>query len=80
MQGTQVRAPVLEDAAERLGPWAMATEPAHPEPVLRNGKGHNSERPASRKKHKKKDLVLSKFQVYNTVSMLYLKTYNLLTL
>uniref|UniRef100_A0A8C9E6T2 Uncharacterized protein n=1 Tax=Phocoena sinus TaxID=42100 RepID=A0A8C9E6T2_PHOSS len=34
-------------------PWwrsAMAAEPARPEPVLRNGRGHNSERPAYRKK------------------------------
>ena len=39
---------------ERLGPWVMAVEPACPEPVLRNGRGHNSERPAYRKKKKKK--------------------------
>ena len=32
----------------------MATEPARPEPVLRNGRGHNSERPVYRKKKKKK--------------------------
>ena len=31
----------------------MAAEPARPEPVLRNGRGHNSERPAYRKKTKK---------------------------
>ena len=30
----------------------MAAEPARPEPVLRNGRGHNSERPAYRKKKK----------------------------
>ena len=28
----------------------MAAEPARPEPVLRNGRGHSSERPAYRKK------------------------------
>ena len=28
----------------------MAAEPARPEPVLHNGRGHNSERPAYRKK------------------------------
>ena len=33
-------------AAERLGPWATATEPAHLEPVLRTGRGRDSERPA----------------------------------
>ena len=31
----------------------MAAEPALPEPVLRNGRGHDSERPAYRKKKKK---------------------------
>ena len=31
----------------------MAAEPARPEPVLHNGRGHNSERPAYRKKKKK---------------------------
>ena len=31
----------------------MAAEPVRPEPVLRNGRGHNSERPAYRKKKKK---------------------------
>ena len=44
----------IPHAAERLGPWAMASEPAHPEPVLRNGRGHTSERTAYRKKKKKK--------------------------
>ena len=39
----------IPHAAERLGPWAMAAEPARPEPVLRNGRGHNSERPTYRK-------------------------------
>ena len=40
-------------AAERLGPWAMAAEPARPEPVLLNGRGHDSERPAYHQKKKK---------------------------
>ena len=44
----------IPHATERLGPWAMAAEPACPEPVLRNGRGHNSERPAYRKKKKGK--------------------------
>ena len=33
-------------AAEQLGPWATTTEPARLEPVLRNKRGHDSERPA----------------------------------
>ena len=35
-------------AEERLGPWATTTEPARLEPVLRNKRGHDSERPAHR--------------------------------
>ena len=35
-------------AAEQLGPWATITEPARLEPVLRNKRGHDSERPAHR--------------------------------
>ena len=35
-------------AAERLGPWAAITEPARLEPVLHNGGGRGSERPAHR--------------------------------
>ena len=31
----------------------MAAEPAHPEPMLHNGRGHNSERPVYSKKKKK---------------------------
>ena len=38
----------IPHAAERLAPWAMAAESARPEPVLRNGRGHNSERPTHR--------------------------------
>ena len=38
----------IPHATERLGPWATTTEPAHLEPVLRNKRGHNSERPAHR--------------------------------
>ena len=33
-------------AAERLGLWATATEPARLEPVLRNKRGRDGERPA----------------------------------
>ena len=35
-------------AAEQLGPWATTAEPAHLEPVLRNGRGRGGERPAHR--------------------------------
>ena len=34
--------------AEQLGPWATTTEPARLEPVLRNKRGRDSERPAHR--------------------------------
>ena len=33
-------------AAEQLGPWATTTEPVRLESVLRNKRGHDSERPA----------------------------------
>ena len=36
----------IPHAAEQLGPWATITEPAHLEPVLRNKRGRDSERPA----------------------------------
>ena len=50
MQGTRVWALVWEDphAAEQLGPWATTTEPARLEPVLRNKRGRDCERPAHR--------------------------------
>ena len=35
-------------AAEQLGPWATITEPARLEPVVHNGTGRDSERPAHR--------------------------------
>ena len=38
----------IPHAAEQLGPWATITEPAHLEPVLRNKRGRDSERPAHR--------------------------------
>ena len=38
----------IPHAAEQLGPWAMTTEPARLEPVLRNKRGRDSERPAHR--------------------------------
>ena len=38
----------IPHAAGQLGPWATTTEPAHLEPVLRNKRGHDSERPAHR--------------------------------
>ena len=36
----------IPHAVERLGPWATTTEPVRLEPVLRNKRGRNSERPA----------------------------------
>ena len=38
----------MPHAAEQLGPWATTTEPARLEPVLRNKRGRDSERPAYR--------------------------------
>ena len=38
----------IPHAAERLGPWATAAEPARLEPVLGNKRGRDSERPAHR--------------------------------
>ena len=38
----------IPHAAEQLGPWAITTEPARLEPVLRNKRGRYSERPAHR--------------------------------
>ena len=38
----------IPHAAEQLGPWATITEPARLEPVLRDRRGCNSERPAHR--------------------------------
>ena len=35
---------ILHDT-EQLGPWATITEPVHLEPLLRNKRGHDSERP-----------------------------------
>ena len=50
MQGTRVRALVWEDPTCRgaAGPIGTATEPARLEPVLRNKRGRDSERPAHR--------------------------------
>ena len=38
----------IPHAAEQLGPWATTIEPARLEPVLRNKRGRDSERPAHR--------------------------------
>ena len=38
----------IPHAAERLGPWATIAEPARLEPVPRNGRSRDSERPAHR--------------------------------
>ena len=47
MQGTQVRALVWEDPTCRgaTRPVSQTTEPVSLEPVLRNKRGHDSERP-----------------------------------
>ena len=44
--GFEPRSGKIPHAAEQLGPWATITEPARLEPVLRNKRGHDSERPA----------------------------------
>ena len=36
----------IPHATEQLGPWATTAEPARLEPVLRNKRGRDSERPA----------------------------------
>ena len=38
----------IPNATEQLGPWATTTEPVCLEPVLRNKRGRDSERPAHR--------------------------------
>ena len=38
----------IPHATEQLGPWATTTEPARLEPVLRNKRHHDSERPVHR--------------------------------
>ena len=38
----------IPHAAEQLGPWATITEPARLEPVLRNKRGRDNERPMHR--------------------------------
>ena len=38
----------IPNAAEQLGPWATTTEPSRLEPVLRNKRGRDSERPTHR--------------------------------
>ena len=50
MQGTWVRALVWEDPTcrEATGPVSHIAEPARLEPVLRNKRGRDSERPAHR--------------------------------
>ena len=50
MQGTRVRALVWEDptCCGATGPVSHNTEPARLEPVLRNKRGRDSERPAHR--------------------------------
>ena len=52
VQGTRFvpRAGKIPRATQRLGPWATTAEPARLEPVLRNGRGRDSERPAHRDK------------------------------
>ena len=50
----------IPHATEWLGPSAMAAEPARPEPVLCDGRGHNRERPEYRKIKKIKKIKKSK--------------------
>ena len=38
----------IPHATEQLGPWATITEPARLDPVLRNKRGRDSERPVQR--------------------------------
>ena len=38
----------IPHATEHLGPWATTTEPVRLEPVLRNKRGRDSERPVHR--------------------------------
>ena len=46
--GFEPRSGKIPHAAEQLGPWATITEPARLEPVPRNKRGRDSERPAHR--------------------------------
>ena len=46
--GFKPRSGKIPHAAEQLGPWATIAEPARLEPVLRNERGRDSERPAHR--------------------------------
>ena len=50
MQGTRFKpwSGKIPHAVEQLGPWATITEPARLEPVLRNKRGRDNERPAHR--------------------------------
>ena len=43
----------------------MAAEPARPGPVLRNGRGHNSKRPAYRKETTNKQKTIVYLHFYN---------------
>ena len=47
-QGFEPWSGKIPHAAEQLGPWATITGPARLEPVLRNKRGRDSERPAHR--------------------------------
>ena len=46
--GFMPRSGKIPYAAEQLGPWATTAEPARLEPVLRNKRGRDTERPAHR--------------------------------
>ena len=50
MQGTRFKtwSGKIPHATEQLGPWATITEPARLEPVLRNKRARDGERPAHR--------------------------------
>ena len=47
-QGFEPWSGKIPHAPEQLGPWATIAEPARLEPVLRNRRGRDSERPAHR--------------------------------
>ena len=50
MQETRVKtwSGKIPHATEQIGPWATTAKPAHLKSVLRNKRGHDSERPTHR--------------------------------
>ena len=67
----------IPHAVKQLGPWAMAAEPAHLEPVLHNRRGHSSERPMWHT-HTKKDLhVLTHLLLTITLWVTFIRIFTL---